>query len=208
MKKGCDDMLITEVPLKSNGESARFFDDHLEFYGTSISYDEIATLATSNSITIHTVIFIPMGRSFDGMVTFKMNNGKTHNINMNAMSVFGIPIIRNPRKNEKLFPPLYDAVYSIVAKSMAQKYIDEINGGGTVEVTGLTVNSSEATFKSKKAVAFINKDNYRECQVANGYGATVATVYDKQGDTLWSSSIWSNKNVLLIPYILDAVFGG
>ena len=200
-------MLITEVPLKSNGESARFFHDHVEFYGKSIRYDEIATLATSNSITVHTYIGIPMGRSYDGTVSLKMNNGKTHIINMNAVAVFGIPIIRNPRKSEKLFPPLHDAVISIIAKNMAQKYINEISGGATVEVAGLTVNSSEATSKSKKGATVINKENYRECQITCGYGATAATVYDKQGDVLWSSSIWSGKNVLLVPYILDSVFG-
>ena len=199
-------MLITEVPFKSNGESARFFEDHVEFSGQSMRYDEIVTLATNNSITIHTYFGIPMGRSFNGVISLKMNNGRTHSINMNAMSMFGIPIIRNPRKNEKLFPPLYDAVYSIVARNMAQKYIDSINGGTTVEIAGLNINSSEAISESKNAV-IINKENYRECQISHGHGTTVAAVYDKPGDVLWSSSIWKNKNVLLVPYILDAVFG-
>jgi len=197
-------MLITEVPFKSNGASARFFEDHVEFSGQSMRYDEIATLVTSTAITIHTYFGIPVGRSFNGVVSLKMNNGKTHRINMNAVAVFGIPIISNPRKKEELFPPLYDAVYSIVARNMAQKYIDAINGGSTVEIAGLTVNSSEAMSASKKAV-IINKENYRECHVSHGYG-TVATVYDKSGDTLWSSSVWKNKNILLVPYILDAVF--
>ena len=197
-------MLITEVPFKSKGESARFFEDHVEFSGQSMRYDEIATLVTSSAITIHTYFGIPVGRSFNGVVSLKMNNGRTHSIKLNAVAIFGIPIIRNPRKNEELFLPLYNAVYSIVARNMAQKYIDAINGGSTVEIAGLTVNSSEAMSASKNAV-LINKENYRECHVSHGYG-TVATVYDKSGDTLWSSSVWKNKNILLVPYILDAVF--
>jgi len=198
-------MLLTEVPYKSNGESVRFFDDHVEFSGHSIQYDDITTLSAGSSITIHTFIGIPLGRSFTGTVIFKMNSGKSHCINLNAMSVFGIPIIRNPRKCEKLYPPLFDAAFTIVAKNMAQKYIAAIKEGATVEVAGLIINSTEARPKSKK-VAVINKENYLECMVLTGYGASVVDVYDKPGDILWSSSVWGDKNILLIPFILDAIF--
>ena len=198
-------MFITEVPFKSNGESAQFFSDHLEFNGKSVLYDEIETLETRGATTVYTYFGIPMGRGFDGGLFLKMSDGKRHSIVMNAMSVFGIPIIRNPRKNEKLYPALFDAIFSIVAKNMAQKRIDAIRGGATVEVAGLNINSSEATTKSKssKEPTVINKENYRDCQLTSGYGVAV---YDKPGDILWSSSVWSNKNNLLIPYILDDIF--
>ena len=198
---------IADVPFKNNGKSARFFNDRMEFNEQIIRYDEIETLVTSGGqTTIHTYIGIPVGRSFNGGFQFKMNSGKTHKIIMNSMAIFGIPVIKNPRKNEKLYLPLFDAVYSIVAKNAAQKYIDMIRGGATVEVAGLTINSSEATSKAKasKKVAVINKENYRECQLTNGYGVSA---YDKPGEILWSSSVWSSKNTLLIPYILDAIFG-
>ena len=35
---------ILDVPYKSNGKSAQFFDDRLEFKGNSIRYDEIEIL--------------------------------------------------------------------------------------------------------------------------------------------------------------------
>lgn len=201
---------ILEVPFKSNGEKAQFFNDHVEFSGQRIMYSEIEELAAgSNGVTIHTYVGIPLGRSFDGSFTFKMKSGKKFQIIMNSVSLFGIPIIRNPRKTEKLFPPLFQAVYSIVAQNMAQKYVDLIRGGSTVEVAGLEINSIEAKPKAKakakasKEVAIINKENYRECQITHTYGVVV---FDKPGNTLWSSSVWSNKNILLIPYILDAIF--
>lgn len=202
---------ILEVPFKSNGKSAQFFNDRVEFSEQKIMYSEIEELTVgSNGVTIHTYVGIPLGRSFDASFTFKMKNGKKFQIIMNSVSLFGIPIIRNPRKNEKLFPPLFQAVYSIVAQNMAQKYIDLIRGGATVEVAGLEINSVEAKPKAKakakasKEIAIINKENYRECQITQNCGVAV---FDKPGNMLWSSSIWSNKNVLLIPYILDAIFG-
>ena len=194
--------ILADVQFKSNGKSAQFFDDHIEFYGKSFRYDDIKTLITRGATTIHTYIGIPVGRSFDGVVQFKLNNGKTHHINMNAMNIFGIG---KARKNEKLFPPLFNAVYSIVAKRMAEKQIDMIRAGATVEVAGLTINSLEATSKSKvsKKVVVINKENYRESHLINGSGVIV---YDKPGEILWSSSMKNSKNVLLVPYILDTIF--
>jgi len=122
---------------------------------------------------------------------------------MNAMNIFGIG---RARKSEKLYPPLFDAVYSIVAKSMAKKQIDMIRAGDMVEVAGLTINSLEATSKSKlsKKIVVINKESYRESQLTTGSGVIV---YDKPGEILWSSSMMNSKNVLLVPYIFDAIFG-
>jgi len=88
---------------------------------------------------------------------------------------------------------------------MAEKQIDMIREGATVEVAGLTINSLEATSKSKvsKKVVVINKENYRRSQLTNGSGVIV---YDKPGEILWSSSMMNSKNVLLVPYILDTIF--
>ena len=126
-----------------------------------------------------------------------MNDGKTHGINMNSMSMFGIPFIRNPRKSAKLFPPLFDAVHSIVAWKMAQRYVDAIMRGDTVAVGGLTTNSLEAKSinKSGKNTVVINKENYSESQIPNG---SAVIVYDKAGERLWNSSVgirfyWSCK---------------
>jgi len=200
-----DTTLLAELPIKSNGKSARFFYDRVEFDGKSIRYDDIAILSTHGMTTVHTFVGIPVGRSFDGVVSFKMNSGKMHVINLNSMSMFGIPIIRNPRKNEKLYPPLFDAVNSIVARYMAQKYIYAIQGGATVEVSNLTINSYEATSVSKilKKVTTINRANYRESIILDNYGVAV---YDRPGELLWSNPIMNFKNVLLVPYILDAIF--
>lgn len=200
---------LASVPFKSNGKSVQFFNDRMEFNGNSIRYDDVAELYAGNTgTTVHTYIGIPVGRSFDGAVQIKTNSGKTYKIILNSMAIFGIPIIGNPRKNEKLYPPLFDAVYNIVAKNIAQKHIDKIKGGATVEVAGLNINSLEAVpakkgKDSKKTVA-INRDNYRDCALARNGGAVV---YDRQGEEIWFSSFWSNKNVLLVPHILDAIFG-
>jgi hypothetical protein len=199
---------LVDVPFKSNGKSARFFDDHVEFNEQSIRYDEIETLTTNGGTTIHKLGgIIPVGRSFDGLVQFKTSSGKTAKIIMTSLAIFGIPVIRNPRRNAELFPPLFDAVYSIVAKSMAQKYIDMIQGGATVEVAGLIINHSAAASKTKakasKDPVAIHKGNYHDCQLTGPYSVAV---FDKQGEKIWSSSIWDYKNVLLIPHILDAIF--
>jgi len=205
---------VVDVPFKGNGTSARFFNDRVEFGGRSIRYDDIETLATSGSVTINTYFGIPVGRDFTGATLFIANDGKKHVINMNAMTIFGIPILlRSPRKQEELYPSLYEALDTIVAKSMAQKLIDRVKNGGTIEVAGLIINSLEAKSKQKrkkkkasKEIVVIHKENYRESLIAN-ISDSFVTVYDTSGDALWRSSPWCNRNILLIPYILDAIFG-
>ena len=107
---------------------------------------------------------------------------------------------------EKLYPALFDAVFNIVAKYMAQKYINLIKAGEVVEVAGLNINASEAKTKARneKKVVVINKENYRECLITGDYGVAV---YNKSSDMLWRSSVWSSKNALLVPHIFDYIFG-
>ena len=203
-------MLLKEVPYRGKKKTARFFEDRMEFGGKAIRYCDVSTLATSALTTIHTYIGIPFGRSFTGGAQFKLKSGKSMRINMGAMTIFGIPILfRSPRKSEKLYPALHEALYTIVARNMAEPLINSISSGNTVEVGGLSINSAEAVKakararETSKKAPVINKGNYRESQLAN----STAIVYDKAGDVLWQSSVWSNKNILLIPHILDAVFG-
>lgn len=196
--------LIAEVPYKRNGKTVKFYDDHMDYKGNNILYADIDILTTSALSTRMLFLGIPAGRSFAGAFQFKMNTGKKFTINLSSLSVFGIPFHGSPKKNEKLYPPLFDAVNSLVAKSMAQKYIDKINQGETVEVAGLSINSSEAktTGKMKKTVV-ISKENYRNCRHTPAYGTEI---FDKSGQMICRTSTWSLKNNLLIPYIFDTIF--
>lgn len=199
------DTCLTEVPYKKNSV-LRFFHDRVEFNGKCIRYDDIATITTTTGgVTVHTFLLIPVGRDFDGLISFKMNDGKTQTFSLRGFSLFGIPIAGNPRKNEELFPPLFDAVSDIVAKNMAERYLNLIQRGNTVEVGGFKINSSEARSitKSAKKEIVINKENYRECRLSDSYRVEV---YANSCEIIWNSSIWNNKNDLLIPYIFDALF--
>ncbi|MCL2036366.1 MAG: hypothetical protein FWG83_03140 [Oscillospiraceae bacterium] len=199
--------LIADVPLKKKGRSAQFFSDRVEFNGQSVRYDDIDILRTKAQTTIHTYAAIPVGRSFDGAVNFKMKNGKSLKINLSSMTVLGIPFGGSARKNEKLYPALFDAVFSVVAQNMAQRYIEMIRAGNQVEVAGLIINGSAASPKpkgKKPVTVSITRENYRDAQINGGYGVMV---YDKSGESIWCSSVWDNANVLVLPYILDTFFG-
>lgn len=196
--------LIKEVPINTKGGAARFYADRVEFNDKTVLYSEIEALETRHMVTINRYVGIPLSRAFDGTVFFIMSNGKKQKIDLRAVAMFGIPIMNNPQKYEELYPELFEAIFSIVAKSMAQKYIDMIKEGATVEVAGLAINSTEAkpTKKSKKPV-IINKDNYRDFEITKGDGVAI---YDKPGNLIWQSSFVSNKNAFLIPHIFNAIF--
>ncbi|MCL2109335.1 MAG: hypothetical protein FWH20_08340 [Oscillospiraceae bacterium] len=198
--------LLAEIPLKKQGQTARFFDERVEFGGQIVNYADIVTLRANADYTVNTYVGIPVWSDFRSGIHFKLNSGQTAKIPLCSMRVFGIPFGGSPGKTSKLFPPLLNAAYEIVAKNMAAQYINTIKSGGEVEICGLLINSTEASKYSKKKgkVPVINKENYRESQVTNNCGVAV---YDKPGAVLWSSSAWKTDNALLIPHILDAVFG-
>jgi len=197
---------LAEVPLKKKGQSVKFFDERVEFGGQTVNYADIDTLRANTDYTIHTYGGIPVWSDFRSGVHFKLKNNQTAKISLCSMRVFGIPFGGSPGKTSKLFPPLLDAVFAIIAKNMAGQYINSIKAGAEVEVCGLFINSTEASSFSKKKgkVPVINKENYRESQITKACGVAV---YDKPGEVLWCSSVWKTDNALLIPYILDAVFG-
>lgn len=200
--------LLKEVPINKKGETAKFYTDRVEFKGKVVKYDQIKSLSVNAELTTHRVNFIPMGRSFSGYVRFDMNDGKKVAINLNAMSILGIPFGGRPKKKAELFPELFEATYTIIAKSMAQKYIDSIRGGASVEVADLIIDSRGAKKAKPKAKEkdeiIISKDNYERCQLLKGYRMAVV---NKTGTAAWESYSRDNKDVLLIPYILDATFG-
>lgn len=196
-----------EVPIKPNGKkNVQFYDDRVEFDGKSLLYADIEGLSVSSDATRIRYGIIPAGRTFFASVQFHMKDGKKSRININSMSIFGIPVLGNPRKYAELYPALFNAVYSIVAKNMAQKYIDLIRRGTSVEVAGLEINGAEmkSTSKSSKKAVVINQGNYHECNISND--GSVA-IYDNQNKLLWASSMWNNKNALLIPHIAGELFG-
>ena len=88
---------------------------------------------------------------------------------------------------------------------MAQKYIDVINCGGTVKISDLTINYTEATSKEKrlKKASTVNNENYGGWGFTKDYGIYAR---DKAGEILYYTP-YNNKNILLLPYIFDAFYG-
>jgi len=200
-------MFLAQVPFKTNGESLVFHDDHVEFKGQSLRYDQIESLVMDGRWDFEAG-HMPAGSGFTGFVTFSMRDGGRHKVVINETTIFGISVILgNPRNSHELFVPLFEAVYSILAKSVAQRFIHAIRQGQTVEVAGLLISETVAVRKGESpgVPGTIIKANYQKCQI-NDYGSGV-TVFGKMGETLWISPVWNYTNVILIPHILDAIFG-
>ena len=200
--------LLVEVPYHKKGKVANFYDDYLEFKGKSIYYKDIAKVNVSvGRSTVHKYVFISVGRDFEGPITLQTTDGKKHNIGMRSMSVFGIPIYGgSPKKTPALYETLFDAVESVVVRNVAQRYIEDIKSGKECEISGLAVNNMQAVpiKKSRKEQIVITKDNYRDSLMTQNLGVEV---FDKEGNIIWHSNRLSDDNNLVIPYVLDAIFG-
>ena len=192
--------LLATVAYKGNGEAVQFYDDHLEYAGNIIGYADIAVMDT------HAVIHsgyaaIIWYSSYDGYVRFTMTNSQKYKIPVKGMSVFSIGTTRSAKKR---FPPLFNAVYKIVAQAMAVNALSHIKSGSTVSIAGLDITNEGASHKKllKKEPIYINRENFGNCGL-DGYNVRVL---DKQGNKLIAISDAAD-NALLLPYVLTTLFG-
>lgn len=193
-----DDKLIVSLPYRSRGALINFFDDHIELKGQTIFYEDIKEITYVN----YTVVYYPIIVSnFTGRIDLKLNNGKNIPISAGGLSVFGIGTTKGAVRR---FEPLLEATYSIVGKIIAQKLLDEIREGKTVEIGGFTVDCNTATRKKKLILSAesINRDNFDRIEVDKGF---VRIIY--KGNERICGIPGDRPNGLILPYILTSLFG-
>jgi hypothetical protein len=192
--------LISTVPYKGNGESVRFYDDHLEFGGYNIGYEDISVMDTYAVETSGYAAIVVYG-SFDGFIRFTLYSGEKIKIKIYGFSLYGIGAKRSARKR---YPPLFNAAYKIVAKAMADRALAHVMNGETVTLAGMEVSRDSASYKKllRKEPVVISKYNFGSCS-PDGYSVRVL---DKEGKRLFVTSD-DSANALLMPYVLGALFG-
>jgi hypothetical protein len=197
--RGSGDLLAT-VAYKSNGESCRFFRDHLEFEGNIVSYADIAEMDCNNSTRSAFAVLFWYSR-YIGYVRFTLLNGQKLKVAVNGISFYSIGGVRSAKKR---FPALFDAAFDIVAAAMAQNALAQIRQGATVNLAGLEINREFAVYKKllNKEPIYISRDNYGHCGL-DGYNVLI---FDKAGKRLFYTSD-DNVNALLLPYVLKALWG-
>jgi ribosomal protein L40E len=192
--------LLATVSYKGNGESARFFDDHVEFEGYSVRYSDIAIMDTHASAST-TYAFIFIWGSFDGWIRFTLMNGQKIKIKVYGFSFWGIGSKGSAKRR---FQPLFTAAYQIAAKAMAANALAQIRQGATVNLAGIEINSNGASCKKllKREPIYITRQNFGACGL-DGYSVRIV---DKNGNKLFSTSD-DSPNALLLPYVLTSLFG-
>jgi len=191
--------LIAEAQYKGNGESAKFYSDHVEFAGNIIHYSDIEELDTKG-VTSRTTFAIIFQSDFSGHIGFVLKNGQKLKIPLRGFSIYGIGTTRSAKKR---FSPLFTAAYNSVAKAMAVEALARIKKGETVSITGMDINCEGAIYKRlfKKEPIYISKQNFGAC-VLDGY---YVRVLDKNGKKLFMTSD-DFANALLLPYVMTTLF--
>jgi len=192
--------LISTVPYKGNGESASFFDDHVEFGGNSIRYSDVAKMDTRATASM-TYAFIFIWGSFNGHIRFTLMNGQMVKIKVYGFSFWGIGSKGSAKRR---FQSLFSAAYQIAAKAMAANALAQIRQGATINIAGIEINSSGASCKKllKRELIYITKQNFGACGL-DGYNVRIV---DKSGNKLFAASD-DSPNALLLPYVLTTLFG-
>ena len=192
--------LLRNVTYKSDGRNVNFYDDHLEFDGNHIRYADIAVM-DSHATSAWGYALIVWYSYTTMYLRFTLYNGQKYKINASGMSVWSIGTTRS---SKKLWPALFGAAYDIVAKSMAQNVLKQIQSGATVNLAGLEINRKFSMYKKvfKQQPIYINEQNFGACG-RDGYAVRVV---DKGGQKLFATSD-DDPNALLLPYVLNTLYG-
>jgi hypothetical protein len=196
---GQSSQLLAEVNLKSSS-TIKFFSDRVEWGANCVRYGDIAYMDTYGATTTGyaAIIFYSY---FTGYIRFTLTDGRKLKINLGGFSLYGIGTTRSAKKR---YPPIFQAAYKYIAAPLADRALAAINAGHTVTIAGVEVSRERAVFKKllKREPVVITRGNFAAC----GLTGTSVYVSTKDGKTPFNMTD-DAVNVLLLPYVLTALFG-
>jgi hypothetical protein len=191
--------LLSEVNLKSSS-TIKFFGDRVEWGANCVRFSDIAYMDTYGVTTTGYAVIIVYSY-FTGYIRFTLTDGRKLKINLGGFSLYGIGTTRGAKKR---YPAIFQAAYEYIAAPLADRALAAINAGQTVTIAGVEVSRERAVFKKllKRDPVVITRDNFADC----GLTGTSVYVSTKDGKTPFNMTD-DAVNVLLLPYVLTALFG-
>jgi hypothetical protein len=191
--------LLSEVTLKSNS-TIKFFGDRVEWGANCVRFSDIAYMDTYGVATTGYAVIIVYSY-FTGYIRFALTDGRKLKINLGGFSLYGMGTTRGAKKR---YPAIFQAAYKYVAAPLADRALAAINAGQTVTIAGVEVSRERAVFKKllKREPVVITRENFAAC----GLTGTSVYVSTKDGKTPFNMTD-DAVNVLLLPYVLTALFG-
>ncbi|MCR5369711.1 MAG: zinc-ribbon domain-containing protein [Clostridium sp.] len=182
----------------AHGSPVRYFDDHIEFEGISVSYDDIDYADEEASTTsARGVVF---ASHYHGHIEFVLKNGEKRRLKISGSSLYGIGGTGGAKKR---FHAIRGPFYDIILPKLAERKALQVERGETVVLGGVYV--SPERLDVTKALG------HKEMQLSREeYGSADLRPYDilirKKDGSKWTTIYRKTPNANLLPYVLDRVY--
>jgi hypothetical protein len=171
----------------------RVYEDHFEFNGKRVSYNDIEIIKYKENMSTTTNGITTRGKYKAGY-TFVLSDGEKIKLKCGRST-----LLRDVSDETKhTVDAFVSVIWKTVVKSVAQRACGQIRDGSTLNIAGLSINSSEA--KGEKNT-LVNADNYGKYK----FSVDHIHVISKSGEELFSAKV-TVDNADLLPYVLDSLF--
>ena len=191
------------VPYDKDRKTITFYDTFVDMNGDVVKYDDIAVVQSA-ALNSSSMIYFYFSNSFTYNFCFTTYDGVKHNFKRHGYQAYGIGSYRRIKKE---FDVVAQPMYDIVFKKVADRLLDRIVNGATVNICGLQISRDHVIFEKKKEMIVIDRSNFDHAAVSNGYGVSFAQIFLKEVKKPIFSGNLNLDNARLIVPIVNCLFG-
>ena len=151
------------VPYKNGKKNITFYDTYFDIDGDVIKYDDIA-IVQSDALNHSFMYYIVFGKDFTYNFKFTTYDGTKHKLHRYGLSLYGIGLYKRVKEE---FETVATPMYNIVFEKVANRLINRIENGATVNICGLQISRDQIVIEKKKKTIVIDRNNFDRCYTNN-----------------------------------------
>jgi len=190
------------VPYDKDRKTITFYDTFFDMNGDVVKYDDIAVVQSA-AMNSSSMIYFYFSNSFTYNFCFTTYDGVKHNFKRHGYQAYGIGSYRRIKKE---FDVVAQPMYDIVFRKVADRLIDRIANGASVNICGLQITRDRIIFEKKKETIVIDRSNFDHAANNSGYAVSYAQIYLKEVKKPVFSCSLNLDNARLIVPIANCLF--
>ena len=151
------------VPYKNGKKQITFYDTYFDMDGDIVKYDDIA-IVQSDALNHSFMYYIVFGKDFTYNFKFTTYDGTKHKFHRYGLSLYGIGLYKRIKEE---FDTVANPMYNIVFQKVADRLIDRIENGATVNICGLQISKDKMVYEKRKNTIVIDRNNFDRCYTKN-----------------------------------------
>ena len=161
------------VPYDKDRKTVFFYDTFIDMNGDVVKYDDIAIIE-SGALNSSSMIYFYFSKSFEYHFIFTTYDGAKHKFKRSGYSAYGIGTYKRIKAE---YDVVSDPMYNIVFRKVADRLIDRIANGASVNIGGLVITKDQMTLEKRKQTIVIDRNNFNRAVNENAYMQNSARIY-------------------------------